>query len=347
MPTKETRAVNTHVELSKCERLANRKTILRSSRLLVSYLLLLPWVVLSSSACKNQTELPKPQGGQVHGYVVATFKDQKVTGAQSATASIRVPKAKVFLKQLPGGVIVSGSESTTNPHGYFIIPKQAPGRYQLCAEADGFDGVCEPNAISISTGTFVLDHDVSINPRPGFLRGRVVLKDGQPCYRESQSFRTLVQAAVSLVDTPTNTVVSGPISANSMGWYILPKVPRAGSYRLKAHCDSGDLQTDVSLADRDLIGAAPFDLSIPNSSPKILTMVPSIAGRAVRRATPGAIAKVTVAAEDPDADKLHYKWDDGSLGFTSSDSAELDWKLPSVPGTNLFSLGYVASFAVL
>src|SRR5437764_6331003 len=177
--------------------------------------------------------IPRPQllarGGQVHGYVIVWPGKIDVTGATLQTVPyIRLPQAHVYLKALPAGTVVAGSDATTNAHGFFIVPKKPAGRYQLCVDATGYAPACDSKPISLSSGTVVLDHDVLIAPKAGFVRGHVQLKDGQVSYQENQLFRTLVPTKVTLVDAGGN-VASGPVFANSMGFYVLPNITATGA----------------------------------------------------------------------------------------------------------------------
>jgi hypothetical protein len=286
--------------------------------------------------------LPRPvirPGGQVHGYVyvvgpsVVLFTGPK----QNLNAPggepfpyIRLPNARVSLKALPAKTAVAGSVATSNMHGFFIIPKQPAGRYQLCVEATGYVSNCDPKILSIANGTLVLDHDVAITPQRGFLRGSVLLKDGQFCYQENQFFKTLVTTKVALQGAG-GKVVAGPVSANSMGLYVLPNIA-PGTYTVKALCAGSSASRDVSVNAAYLTGAAPVDLTFANAPPQIAFVVPTVGGKAVRKASPGDTVKVEVKVKDPNGDPLHYKWGDGSAGFVSTDSPIINWKLPAVAG---------------
>lgn len=286
-------------------------------------------IALSIVSCRTPPPPPPVlHGGEVHGYVVSSGDDR------SKVPLIRLPNIRVFLKDLTRNTVTP--KVTTNTHGYFAIPRQSPGRYQLCLEGDGFIATCDNALISIAGETIVLDHEAVIAPETGVLHGTVLFGGKPPrwCYQESQQFGTLVAAKVTLVNAG-GTVVAGPVTGNSSGQYVLPKVPAAGGYRIAAVCDSGTTTRAVSLTAADLTGASAFDLTSTNVAPVILGMRATLAGQDVRRASPGDVVKVTVAAEDRDHDPLHYKWADSNASITSVDAPSIDWKLPAVGSTNI------------
>ena len=295
-------------------------------------------VFLGAKPAQRVARVPRGAGGQVHGYVVARV----LTPPGAPSAYIRLPNATVFLKRLPAGAVAATSKVVTNPHGYFIVPNQPPGSYQLCTQANGFIPDCDPKTVTITQGTFVLDHDLMIAPKGGFLRGRVLLHDGQVCYQESQFFRTLVTTQVSLLGSgghfATEKVVAGPVLANSMGFYVLPGIAQPGSYTLKATCAAGEVVSNAVLASKDVGGAAPFDLAFANSAPRIRTVLATLAGKPVRRASPGDVLKVVAKVEDADGNPVHFKWADGSPGFHSVDAPTIEWPLPKMPGYRLISV---------
>ena len=191
-------------------------------------------VALSILSCQRPAPAPKPQlppqGGEVHGFVATAANDR------TKLPAIRLPNIRVFLKNLTQNTVTP--PVTTNTHGYFAIPRQPPGRYELCMEGPGFIAGCDPAPIAIAGETIVLNHDALIAPEAGVVRGTVLFsgKPARKCYEESSQFNTLVAAKVSLTN-PGGAVVLGPVTGNSEGQYVLPKVPAAGSYRIVATCD--------------------------------------------------------------------------------------------------------------
>jgi Bacterial Ig domain len=286
--------------------------------------------ILVSILCGPSCHKKIPPGGQIHGFVVALIREAK---ENKGLTTIHLPDARVYLKRLPAGTVVSGSEAITNPHGFFVIPKQQGGQYQICAEANGFAGQCDPTPIMLSR-TVVMTHDLQLVPSsPGAIVGRALLKNGSICFHENAAFATLTTTKVSVTDGSAN-LVSGPITANSYGQFVVPKIPGPGGYRLSGECAQGKGEKQISVNAADLVGATSFALTLDNSAPTVLSIVPSISGTAVRRTSPGATLQVTANASDPDGDTLHYAWVSATPGFVSVDSPTVTWNLPNVAATN-------------
>ena len=154
---------------------------------------------------------------------------------RSRVPLIRLPNIRVFLKDLTRNTTTP--KVTTNTHGYFAIPRQSPGRYQLCLEGDGFIATCDPALISIAGETIILDHEAAIAPEPGVLHGTVLFGGKPPrwCYQESQQFGTLVAAKVTLVNAG-GTAVAGPVTGNSSGQYVRLTVQKPVSQPVDASC---------------------------------------------------------------------------------------------------------------
>ncbi|MBI1765618.1 MAG: hypothetical protein HYR56_29805 [Acidobacteria bacterium] len=313
------------------------KALVPAKRLLVALTLLFALAILSCQKlaspenARQAAQLRVLRGGEVHGFAAigAGRQDLKIP-------PIRLPNIRVFLKNLTQNTATP--KVATNTHGYFAIPRQQPGRYQLCLEGDGFISACDPAIISIAGETIVLDHDALIAPEPGTLRGTVLMgKPARWCYQESQQFGTLEAAKVSLVNSG-GAVVAGPVTGNSFGQYVLPKVPAAGNYRLSAAFGGGVITRTVSLAAADLLGTSAFDITSTNSLPVILGLRATRGGQDVRSASPGEVLRVTVTATDSDRNRLHFKWADSNASLKSVDAPAIDWKLPSAPSTYIISV---------
>jgi hypothetical protein len=311
------------VHLSSQSSLSNLSRI-RSYRWIAS--LMVAMGLILSPACKKM-----PLGGQVHGFVVAELREGQKNGIGDR---VHLPDATVYLKSLPAGAVVSSSKVLTNARGYFIMPRQLIGRYQICYEKDGFVPRCEDTPLSISQQTLVLTHDLILFPAPpGAIVGRALLKDTSICYKETNAFATLVTTMLNLLDGGGNQI-TGPIRANSYGIFVIPKVPGPGNYQLKGTCALGVGSRSISVAPADLFGATAFNLTLDNRGPVILSMLPVAGGIPVRSANPGDTVQVKVVAEDPDGDTLHYEWATNSSGFTSVDADTVNWTLANVSAAN-------------
>ena len=306
-----------------------------------------PILMLVSVPALMQTNAKGPLGptvtlgGQVHGYVMAQLDEQLKSKIGS---QVGLPDATVYLVAMStsGGVvnqsearaIVASSKTTTNSHGYFIIPRQSIGQYQICYEKAGFTPRCDDEILSVGRTTVVLTRFLVLSPKsPGAVVGRALLKDGSVAFRETYAFGTLVTTKVTLFDGGGH-MVSGPITANNYGVFVVPGVPSAGNYQLRGTCALGTGTRNLTAALGNLNGETAFDLILDNRPPAILSLIARKGGNAVRTANPGDTLQVSVTTNDPDGDKLHYQWGSNTAGFTSTDSGTVTWTLPRVSATN-------------
>jgi hypothetical protein len=292
-------------------------------------------LIMVLAGCK-----PKPRnlGGEIHGFVStgAGKQDVGATVVGARGPRIRVPNIKVMAKNTVTNAL--SAAVTTNVNGHFATPRLKTGKYQLCVEAPGFVPNCTTQVFDVASETLVLNFDLLIAPEPGAVQGRVVLADGpqMPCFTERQAFGTEVAGKVWLVDGGGNQV-AGPVMTNGAGQYVLPKIPGPAVYQLKASCDGGQGNRNVTFSSADLAGGS-FDVTIKNHAPRLVSMAPTIGGAFVRRADAAATVNLTVKASDPDGDPLHYKWVSDTPSFTSVDSPTLNWTLPNARAVNVVSV---------
>lgn len=296
-------------------------------------LVLLAASVTVLAGCKPA---PRNLGGEIHGFVSAQPGKQNDVTAAGRAVQIRVPNVKVTAKNTATNAL--SAPVTTNVNGHFVTPRLATGQYQLCVEAPGFASNCSATVLNVGSEGIVLGSDLPIAPEPGAVQGRVTLADGASasCFTERQMFATRSSAKVWLVDGGGNQV-AGPVTSNSAGQYVLPKIPGAAAYQLKASCDAGQGSRNVTFSSADLSGGT-FDVTIANHAPRLGSLTPTIAGKFVRRADANATVKLTVKASDPDGDPLHYKWASDTPGFVSVDSPTLNWALPNATAVNVVSV---------
>lgn len=291
------------------------------------------------AACKptlNPAVLRLIGGGQVHGYVDAVYprKDNIAAANFNAAAGvlIRKPGAEVYLETSPAHAPVSGSGAITNGRGYFVIPHQPAGAYFVCVKAPGFVTVCDPSAIDVVNQTIVLSHDLLIQPAsPGAVYGHVLQQDGRVCYQDDQEYGTRLDTKLELTAGGGGAV--GPaILANSRGEYMLPVAPGAGNYTIHAACAGGRGDLSATFNASDLQGAQPFNLTLANSTPIVVSLLATSGGVPVRElANVGDTLKVTATVYDPDGNGLHYKWFTATPGFSSVDASTVSWTLPAAP----------------
>ncbi len=278
---------------------------------------------------------PRNLGGEIHGFVSAGSGRSDIHGSVDSGLPTRMPNISVTPKNVASSA--QSAPVTTNVSGHFDTPRLASGRYQLCVEAPGFVSNCSSQVFDVGSENIILNFDLPIAPEPGSIHGRVMLADAAhvACFTQRQAYGTLTAGKVWL-DGGGNQV-AGPVTANSAGQYVLPKIPGPGTYRLRATCDKGDATRNVTFTSGDLSGGT-FDLQIANHSPQLVSLTPTIGGKFARRANAGATVQLTVKASDVDGDPLHYKWVSDAPSFSSADSPTLNWTLPNASAMNVVAV---------
>ncbi len=308
---------------------------------LIASVSLASFLILFTAACKPKNHL---RGGQVHGFVVAQFPNAPAT-------LIHLPDVTIYLRNTLSGK--KSGKVTTNALGHFITGNEKPGPYQVCAEAAGFVAACDSKVITVVEGTVVLDHDVMLVPDGQVVQGRVTFKDGNPCFQDNNRFNTFATTKVSLHDS-SGKLISQAHIANNRGYYVLPQVPGAGTYRIDAECDGFTGSQSVTLAGLQLTGGTPINVGLANNGPQITSVTVSLNGTMVQQAAPGSTVTALVRAYDPDGDSLHYKWTDGTPSFPGQDSSTIQWTLPTTAQANLLMVevrdgkgGYARGFVTV
>jgi hypothetical protein len=118
-------------------------------------------------------------------------------------------------------------------------------------------------------------------------------------------------------------------------------VAPAANLSLTGAYEAGAGSRTISLSPDDLIGTAPFDLTIGTTPPRIASIQATLDGRAVTQAPPGATVAVTVAANDANGNQLHYLWADANGDLTSIDAPTVQWHLQNAGATNQISVEVV------
>jgi Carboxypeptidase regulatory-like domain len=261
--------------------------------------------------------------GEVHGYVASEIGRSKKT--------IRIPNASVYLKSTLDGKVAS--RTTTDAGGRYALRPPSAGKYQICMEAPGFKSSCEPKSITIDQGVVIGPKENLIEALPGVVQGTILLKSGEPCVSAATYFGPEQAAVISLADDNGRSL--GQAHSNQLGQYVLAGVPGAGVYHLKTSCTGFEQTEKITLAAADLAGENQTNVTLANSAPQILEILPYVSGKAVRHAAPGSTVEVRVKAMDPDNDKLQFSWGDGSGKPHVSTSPVFTWTLPDSKGANM------------
>jgi hypothetical protein len=297
--------------------------------MLAFWLFLLAGIPVSHSSLTAQAGAET--GAEVHGFVTTETSLPTASGI-STSRSIHLPDIRVYLRNVDSGEMTAAV--LTNIHGQYILNSPRAGRYQICAEASGFVSRCEPGLLSLAGRGTSAVRQMHIQPISAIV-GHVALENGTPCFHENSFFHSSQSTTISLEDG-RGTLIAGPVLANSAGWFVLPRPAGVGAYSVRAVC--GPTEVKQALAFTDNSGFSSLDLTLRNAAPEIVALEPSMGGKGIRRAFPGAVLQVTATVANHSANQLHYRWGDGAGRIFSVDAPTIRWQLAKVPTTNFLFL---------
>ena len=228
----------------------------------------------------------------------------------------------------------------TDLSGRFLIKVPASGTFMLCAEAKGFTRQC-------GTTTFTLASELSYSygefdlPAPtdsdsaAIAYGSVSLQDG----RVPRGFDPALDVnAYAVVELNVNKAIRYKAYVNNFGEYIVPRIPIREDFILRARIDKQTAETGTAgpqaLAVLQARHAYEFDLVLLNSPPRLRSVTAMQNGKPVQIAAPGSTVTLHVVADDPDKDKLIYRWllPDGKIHGPTPDSS-VQWTIPNKAGS--------------
>lgn len=278
---------------------------------------------------------PTVPDAEVHGSLYLGGRD--ITGAPKGGGQIFIPDLLVALKNTDSATTVSTTRTDLSGHYYF--KKQPAGNYQVCWAGSGFVAGC--------SATFVLAGETAY---PGMLPvaasnntvvGRATLADGRPCYVNDAFFGVSLNATATLSDGASGVGIAPPVRANTNGYYVLAGFKQDPAIGLKVHVVCEKAIADAVITAQNVQGVQ-LDVTLPNTSPKIQTVVARLGGRGVRFATLNTLLSAQVQAADLDGHVIHYKWRTiGGGSLTDLDATSAPWTLPGGPGkTFAYVLAY-------
>lgn len=262
----------------------------------------------------GQVAPPPADGGRIHGAIYATVDGE------------RVPLAGVTVYVSSTVGPYSSTPVQTDIDGTFIIPRQPPDTYALCAQGPGLQTSCG------AQGTFVIADEtvylpaLEIEVLPPVIAGRVQLTDRSPLHYRDALLGVSVATTVTLRDQ--DNVPRGSVLVNDDGRFVIGGVDLT----------QGRLTADFAglLGSRTIGGSSTLhaDILLANSRPIIHVLSATLGPRGVRRVDPGSTVQVAVVATDPEGNALHYRWrpSDVAGGFTSVDAPSVSWTVPNRPG---------------
>jgi hypothetical protein len=277
--------------------------------------------------------------GSIQGYVAVFVAASGLLAAAPTRRAAIAPGSPIYVPDIvvTARNISTGAQSApvvTNPQGYFRTPPLLPGEYQICVTSSlGFLASCLNSTIGVSRPLVTLTEIVPIVPDGNAIVGTATLSDHQtPCFFFRSSFSAVALTANASLLTPDNKLVAGPVKGNTSGQYVLP-VPRSITDPTKLH-----VECDSSVAEAAIPRQLPFtvqNVTIAASPPQIVAFDFSKGGSAIRRADPGDTVTVSVLAEDPDGNPLHYSWaDDSGRTLALPDAPTAQWALLNANALN-------------
>ncbi|HEV2303856.1 MAG TPA: hypothetical protein VGR91_20010 [Stellaceae bacterium] len=287
---------------------------------------------------QRQAAAQNPLPGSIHGNVAVIFAPVGTlagvvhpgrTGI-GAGSTIYVSDIQVTARNVK--TRATSAPVLTNAEGFFRTPDLAPGQYEVCVGAPGFTASCLDQVVEVFRPVVTLGKVVPIRPAGNAIVGTATLADHQtPCFFFRPSFSAAALTAKASLLGADGKPVAGPVNGNISGQYVLPVPPNAKPATLRVTCDA-------SVTDAPVTVSAPFTVqnaTIAANVPRILAFDFSKAGVGVRRADPGDTVGVSVLADDPDGNPLHYSWADASgraLGLP--DAATVSWPLLNANALN-------------
>lgn len=285
---------------------------------------------------------PSPTTGNtfVRGTVVASVSPaQNLVGVAAGVKSkdIALPNAKVFLAPFgdPGHAVAS---TLSDLSGRFMLKTTKRGLFMLCVEAEGFSiggGLknCDGREFKLERA----DHDagqIRLVPAQGrdaaTLFGTVRLRDG---HLPRGFFPSLGINAYAMVHRITASGDKYVGYVNNFGDYVVPQVPVREKFTLQYSIDGEVLKQEVDpLTGLQTGRTYEFSSIVANSAPRVHVVTATANGKPVQVAAPGSQVVLHAIADDPDNDKLEYRWQvpDAPNVVGPNTTGDLVWNVPNV-----------------
>jgi hypothetical protein len=248
---------------------------------------------------------------------------------ESEEDSVPLAGFRVFLKETQTGQRVA--EAETRADGMFSLAGQPAGRYVLCWEEPGWEAGCHSEDIVLAAGAIFFTLPVFVHPAQGpdgtrrVVRGRVELADG--------SVPGLIDAVFGVEDVPGIRVpgTERPVRINEGGEFVVPAAELPTE--LVARIGRDTVSPERRITASDLTGRTSVDLRSSNRPPQMVTLRPSLEGRATRVTKPGTVLEVHAEAGDPDHDGLEIRWAVFGGSLSANRGETVRWQMPGALGT--------------
>lgn len=262
-------------------------------------------------------------GGGVHGSMRASY-------AALGGSVLLLPDVEVYLKDRLSGAV--GTPVSTDLEGFYALPSQPQGFYQLCWRKPGFVEQCSSANLTIAEHNIFPGQSGVAPAAGGLIRGTVKLADDAPCLHRDEFFGIEHTARVDLLSGAGALLQTA--RANTRGEFLLTGAPSTGSIVIR--CGELSVTRSIRQDKLDLTGKTSHELILPNRRPQLRGIAVLDGSDKVINAAPGSVVRLEADAVDPDGDALKYTWQvqDGLGSIASPGNPVTHWSLPLVPGTH-------------
>jgi hypothetical protein len=280
---------------------------------------------------------PLPSEVMIRGYVAARVGDTQHPDPSLPLRDIYLPGTKIFMRAAEGGA--TSDAVIADLSGRFTIQGLKPGEYEICYEAFGSVTGCSGRVFLTRwfTNVGTVRVDLPRKADVAIVYGKVTMRDGTSARRLQPFANINAFARVSILDRSLQVLRTADV--NTFDEYLVPDIPIRTDLLLRTEIEGSQHDQPLFLESPAL--NQPVDAAVDNYPPRLEPLVAvDGTGRRVKTASPGAVVTVRASASDPDGDPISYRWllDDGAGVINSTSAPEVQWSLPTKPGTYALTL---------
>lgn len=276
--------------------------------------------------------LPATDNLFVRGTVIAALRSP----GREKIKEVALPHASVYLAPF-GDRSHPVASTLSDLSGRFLLKTTKRGVFGLCVEAEGFvlgsGGNCSGNEFSLQTSN-VNFGDLKVLPKTdeatASIFGTLRLRDGG-IPRGFYPFLGINAYSTVRLSTASGATYRGFV--NNFGEYVVPQIPVNEKFAVRFGIDGEVLKRGVD-PQTGLNPGRVYELSaiLANSTPRIHALTATANGKPVQVAVPGSQVKLHAVADDPDGDKLEYRWELPDAGgvVSPTTNSELVWTVPNL-----------------